>query len=504
MVKAQHDIRASLQRAMSLHQQGDLNQAEQIYKEVLAIEPNEPNALHLLGVVAWKRGDLPAAHSHIQKAIQLHPTVAAYHSNLAGVLRQMGMTDEAIASYEKSLLLDPKHEVARKELALTLHQQGMAASKDKNWDLAQKAYSRVLELDPNNVATLNNLAAVVQHLNDRNAAYGYYRRALEAAPDNLMLRYNRSICYLTDKKFSEGWADFRGSKAHWQPTIDKRASLPWAHVPFWDGRDLKGKKILLWGDHGIGDEVLFASMVPDLIERGAIITMEVMDRLKPLMERSFPTVTVHMRQEPPLPGPNFDFQAPWLWLTSYLRPTINDFPKRLSYLKADDEQKARLRKRYEAFGKKHIIGVSWFSMSHTWGTRRSITLPEILGSLPLDDVLIIDLQYGETADAWREAKKAFPHLTTFHDDEVDQFIDMDIFAAQVAACDSVVTICNTTSHIAGALGIPAAVLMSDFGLTWYWFADGAECPWYPSLTLLRPSAKDRLKSASKIATKSMV
>jgi hypothetical protein len=219
----------------------------------------------------------------------------------------------------------------------------------------------------------------------------------------------------------------------------------------------------------------------------------------PLLQRSFPTATILPRRPQPLPGTDFDFHAPGLWLARCLRPSMESFARQKSFLKADPEKTARLRQRYEALGIRRIIGVSWFTLSHAYGTQRSIPLPDILKALPLDDILVVDLQYGHTETAWQQARQMFPNLATIHDDEVDQFKDMDIYAAQVAACDAVMTICNTTSHVAGALGVPASVLMSDIGLTWYWFADGADCPWYPSLRLLRPNVADRLEMAAEMA-----
>lgn len=481
---------------MALHQQGDTARAEEMYNEVLKKEPNEPNAWHLLGVAAWQRNDILIAEAHIRKAIKIHSPVAAYHSNLAGVLKQKGDAVGAIEEYEQALKLAPGDENVKRELAQLLHQQALKAAEQRQWDAARAGYIRVLELDPNNIATLNNLASITQHHESRSAARIIYDRALAIAPDNLLLRYNRSICLLTEGKMPEGWADFTASEPYWRDKQDNRANLPWLSVRLWNGRDdIRGKKILIWGDQGIGDEIVYTSAIPDLIELGADVTIECMDRLVPIFQRSFPTAHVLPRQTPPVPDNNFDFHAPGMWLARCLRPTMDSFPKRTSFLKADLEKTQKLRQRYSAFGKP-VVGLSWYTQSYAWGKHRSVDLPDLLRALPLDDILIVDLQYGDTANAWQKAKEMFPNLNVFRDEEVNQFKDMDSYAAQVAACDSVVTICNTTSHMAGALGIPAAVLMADQGLTWYWFEEGEDCTWYPSLKLLRPSVPDRFAAVA--------
>ena len=495
MAEPRIDIRHVLERAIELHQKGSLDDAEILYNEVLSQEPNEPNAWNLLGAIAWTRNDLASAEKYIKKAIKIHSKAPAYYNNLGGVLSKKGDLPGAIDAYERSLRLAPQDESARKELSQIFHRQGLASAGQKKWDEAIRAYYRVLDFFPESVATLNNLATILQHRNDRPKAEVLYERALKISPDNLMLRYNRSICYLTDGKLIEGWADFEASKDAWYSLQDNRANLPWLSLPLWDGKsDLKDQTILVWGDQGIGDEIIYGSLINELIERGAKVTIETTDRLVPIYKRSFPSAIIYARENPPLLGANFNWHAPGLWLARCLRPTWDTFKGQAAFLKSDREQTERLRKRYEAFGKKRILGLSWYTKSEAWGLQRSIQLPDLLSELPLKDTLIVDLQYGNTADAWAQAKKMFPDLTVIRDVEVDQLKDMDSYTSQVAACDAVVTICNTTSHVAGALGIKSAVLMPEEGLTWYWFADREECPWYKSLMLIRPKKSHRFEA----------
>ncbi len=485
---------------MTLHQKGDAAQAEKLYREVLAAQPDEPNAWHLLGVLASKRGDLDTAEQHIRKAIGISNRVFAYHNNLGGILREKGDMAGAVIAYEAAFALAPKDEDVQKNLTQVLHTRARELTHELRGDEAQAAYRRVLEFAPDDVPTLNNLASLVQHMNDRPGARVFYDRALEIKPGYLPVLYNRAICYLTEQKLAEGWADFTASQTHWYDKQDARQDLAWMKLPLWDGQDLRGKKILVWGDQGIGDEVVYASMIPELMARGAIITIECTRRLVLPFARSFVGVTAVERGSPPVPSANFDYHAPWIWLARCLRPNKKAFPGQRSFLKADMAKVGALRERYRAFGKKKVVGLSWYTSSQPWGFYRSVQLPDMLKDLPLKDLLIIDMQYGDTADAWQQAKQHFPDLTIFHDPEVAQLQDMDIFAAQIMACDHIYTISNTTSHLAGALGVPATILMSDAGLTWYWFEKGETCPWYPSLKLIRPDVPDRLKVAAKLVS----
>lgn len=501
MKELDHDIRILLNQATVLHRQGDREAARIIYKNVIEKDPNEPNAWHLLGVASWQDKDLESAEEYIRKAIGLHNSAALYYSNLGGILRQKGDLKDSISQYEKAHLLDPYSESVKKELSQTLHRHALALTEERKWVEVKTAYNRVLELEPDNIPTLNNLAAVIQYLDSRAEAITYYNKALAVDPKNLLVLYNRSICYLTDQRLEEGWVDFAEGKQHWRRLQDNREHLPWTNIPLWNKEDLIGKEILIWGNQGIGDEIIYASMVPEIIERKAIITIECHPRLVSLFERSFPETRVLPRQNPPLPDAHYDYQAPGMWLACQLRNNKDAFSKSASFLKADSDLTKILRQRYRAFGKKYIVGLSWFTVSPVWGKARSIPLPDMLKTLPLKDMLIIDMQYGKTEQAWHEARQVFPELTIFHDTDIDQFQDMDSFASQVAACDVIYTISNTTSHVAGALGVPSVVLMSDIGLTWYWFSEGSHCPWYPSLYLLRPSETNRYEKAAELLQK---
>lgn len=448
--------------------------------------------LPIAGLTWYWFKDLPQSPWYSsQKLLRKHPT-KEWQAALDDV-SQMVANCEVLPHPEIDL------DTAQKELSTQWHRHGMQMMSDLKLEEAKAAYRLVLAMDPNNIATLNNLAMIIQHEGHRPEARTLYDRALNIAPNDLAIRYNRSICYLTEGKLKEGWEDFAASAPHWLPMQDNRPNLPWMCHPIWDGGDLRGKNILVWGDQGIGDEIIYLGMIPELIERGAVITIECMDRLVPLMQRSFPSVTVVKRQYPPLPGADFDFHAPGMWLARCLRPNTNSFPNRLPFMKADPAKISHFRKRYETYGRKRIVGLSWYTSSYPWGLLRSIPLPDILATLDLNDMLLVDLQYGDAKSAWAEAQKAFPNLLMDHDDNTNQFYDMEAYAAQVAACDFVLTICNTTSHVAGALGVPSCILMADAGLTWYWFESGETCPWYPSITLLRPSVPDRLKRAAAMA-----
>ena len=167
----------------------------------------------------------------------------------------------------------------------------------------------------------------------------------------------------------------------------------------------------------------------------------------------------------------------------WLRPERDGFPSRKNYLRADVKRRDILRTSYLDGSESILIGLSWFSRNPEMGWEKSIDLKDWLPLLEVPGVTFVDLQYGDTF-AQRETLQKQTGIEIIHDETVDQLADLDAFAAQVAAMDMVVSISNTTAHMAGALGVPTWVLLSEVPL-WRWFQDRTDSPWYPSVQLFR-------------------
>ena len=170
-------------------------------------------------------------------------------------------------------------------------------------------------------------------------------------------------------------------------------------------------------------------------------------------------------------------------LGRHLRPDWPSFPKRdRGYLLADPSRTAGLRSRL-ADDQHKVVGLSWRSVSPQFGRHKSAKLVDFLQMLRLPGVRFVDLQYGETADE-RDAIKRETGIEIVRLKDVDNTYDIDGLAALVSACDAVVTVSNTTAHLAGALGVPTwAFVPNGFAHLWYWFAGKEQSPWYPRVTV---------------------
>lgn len=362
------------------------------------------------------------------------------------------------------------------------------------------SYEKALAINPDYVEVHNNMGVALRKLEDFDNAGACYRHAIALNPDYAQARLNLSHLQLLMDDYENGWKGY-----HWRWKVDEFTSPNRTlERPLWQGEPIDGKRLLVWPEQGIGDEVLFAGMIPDLIERGAEIVLESDKRLTPLFSRSFPSVTCIARDDPAsqdsLPG-EIDFHIPLGGLGRYLRPALDDFPEPKPYLVAAQEQKSLLRSRYQASDQGPLIGIAWRSGSPNEGEQRSLTLADLLPLLKNPSATFIDLQYGGTG----EERLAFTKETgieIIHDDKIDQKADLDAFVAQIAALDMVLSIDNSTVLIAGALGIPTWVLLPTVPY-WSWGLEREDSPWFDSLRLFRQKQRGEWGSVIKRAAQEL-
>lgn len=175
---------AELQKAVGLHQRGQLDQAAAAYRTVLAQAPEQGDALHMLGVLEAQRGNAPAAVELIGRAIAIDPNNPAAHNNCGNALRDLKRTDEALASFERALALKPDY-------APALSNRGSVLRDLKRFDEALSSFDRALALNPDNVETLNNRGNALRAVGRIEDALASYDRALALRPNNAEILNNR-------------------------------------------------------------------------------------------------------------------------------------------------------------------------------------------------------------------------------------------------------------------------------------------------------------------------
>ena len=318
----------------------------------------------------------------------------------------------------------------------------------------------------------------------KEAGYVEEMEAIEKAvaldPNHVGALQAMGIQHFLHGRWSQAWACY---ETRWQIEAARNRRFP---QPMWRGEPIVGKTLLVWGEQGVGDEIMFTSMIPDLVEQGVNVILELDARLLDLYRRSFPHLQCVARENPPAPAileADIDFQAPCGSLGRWLRPDEASFSGRPSFLKADMAQTEILRRRYREGAHSHVVGVSWRSLNRDIGDDKSMDVTNLGPLAEIPGVRLVDLQYGDTA-ADRVVFEQALGVKMLRDPEIDPLQDLDGFAAHVSAMDLVVSISNTTAHMAGALGVPAWVMVPVTPL-WRWMMDREDSPWYPSLRLFR-------------------
>jgi tetratricopeptide (TPR) repeat protein len=529
---------ALLQRAMALHQSGRLQEAIETYEKVVATNPLAAGVLNLLGIARFQSGDLPKAATALRRALTLNPELPNAHYNLGRVLQGLRQHNDALVQYELALSRAP-HDAAiasnigtvlaalgRHEEALRAY-RGAVAANPKHWEAwlnlangetalarysrAAAAFSRAIELRPNHVEGLCTFGFVLScldqheqaikqlqhaidldpnclaaHINlghalsavgrDEEAIHSY-DRALLLKPEDADARYGKCLRYLERGRFVEGWRLF-----------DSRWKMQWAspHRGYkyrcWDGAQVAGP-LLVWGEQGIGDQILFASMLDDVRAHADSLVVEVDQRLVPLLARSFPSIQVVGVRSELLH--EFSAQTPLGDLGLHVRHDLASFERSANgYLRVNPALAGALRQRLSPDGRR-VIGVSWRSTNKYSSGAKSSRLADFTALLGIRDWRFVDLQYGDTS-AERDDLQQRYGIEIIRLPDVDTTNDIDGLAALIAACDAVFSVSNTTVHLAGAQGKPTWVLLPfAFGRHWYWQYSGRETPFYKSVRLCR-------------------
>jgi ADP-heptose:LPS heptosyltransferase len=250
----------------------------------------------------------------------------------------------------------------------------------------------------------------------------------------------------------------------------------------WNGE--KNQRVLVWGEQGIGDELMFSSIIPELYAASLKILVKCDKRLIPLFKRSFPADIKYFSKDLPIPEGEYDFHIPMGSLPLTFRKSLDSFKKSaLGFLKYDMSKSKSIKAQLTHKNDKKIIGISWKTSSPINGSlNRNIDLAKLVRALNSSNTQLLSLQYGDISDEIDAVKRDFG-IEVIQFSGVDNKNDIDGLAALIAACDQIVSTTNVTVHLAGALGAKVTALL-PFSSRWIW-GDGSESYWYNSVTPLK-------------------
>ncbi len=391
----------------------------------------ELDKVNLVAMKFAKANNYRAAADVYAQALAEHPGNAALRANLCGMLNKCG-----------------------------------------HWDRVIELCGSLIAQYPHEHRFFNHLGTAYWCKHDFAKAMASFQVVAEMMPDFHMPKHNLGTLWLMHRQYEEGWW------GHEYRHAAKGRGLRYKVENLWDGVT-PAPHLTIWGEQGIGDEILQLNCAADL--RAAFtgkITWECSSRLRDMFARSFSDIdfvsrldNVVRRTDPVFGGVEERAEPachlPAASLGRIFRPNDESFTAK-NYLKPlVTEGRPVARKR---------IGISWHSEKAQYTEWKSSPLSAWAPLLGLDADFVC-LQYGN-----REALKQFPQVSV--NPSRNYTADLDWLAGQVANCDLVVTVSNTTAHIAGAIGVPAIVLLPNVAiLPWCW-GRWDKTPWYPSVKVM--------------------
>lgn len=484
------DFALYLDLARTLETGGDIVGAMTVLQTATAQRGAPPAIWCALAGLARRRGDVSAARAIIDESLTRHPASLEMYAEQVALLQN---------DPEATLDVYRRAAAACGESSALLHNMGCAYQALDRPAEAERCYRRALAKNEMILESWNNLGLMLCEQSRFDEALKVWAQGLSrgggapvrslapgAQPDpRAQIRWHRAMAWLLLEDFAHGWLEYEWRFA------GSGESAPLLPLRRWTGEPVSGRRILVIGEQGIGDEILFASFLPVLATRGASIVLACAPRLVPLFRRAWPGFEIHghdCRSGTPLPFlcTQVDLQVPIGSLPGLLsKDTAHSFPG-APFLHADADGTRRWKTRHGALGPGIKVGLSWRGGTARTIARRSLPAVALarLGSVP--GVRFVDVQYGSTASERSELARIGIQLAHF--DDTDPLRDMDEFASQLAALDLLISVDNSSVHLAGALGVPTWVLQHKVP-EWRWGTGRTDCRWYASVRQFRQTER---------------
>jgi tetratricopeptide (TPR) repeat protein len=469
--------------------QGQTDQAIDCFQQALRINPKFPNAHNNLGNALKSRSRLDDALKAYAEAIKLNPRYAEAIYNRGLALEQQGQFEDASNCFHQALLINPNFAEAHNNVGIGQQRAGKA-------DEAIRSYMEAMRLKPHYAEACTNLGNVHWEQGRFDEALACYEQAISWRPNMAEPHFNRARLWLLKADFSNGWPEYEW---RWRSNGFPKHSF---RQPRWDGSNLEGRTILLYGEQGLGDTLQFIRFIPFVKQRGGRVVLLCQAPLLRLLA-GFPGLDHLSCQPSELPA--FAAQAPLLSLPGIMQTR----PATVPYLHADaglvehwrlemsevrcpvsdvKRLSSDVGHRTSATGRAFKVGIAWQGNPGFIGDRRrSIALRHFARLAQIDNVQLISLQKGPGADQLADNQQ----LTTDNfnildlgsrlDDKSGAFMDT---AGLMVSLDLVVSSDTAVPHLAGALGVPVWVALPRVP-DWRWLLEREDSHWYPTMRLFR-------------------
>jgi tetratricopeptide (TPR) repeat protein len=440
-------------------------------QQMLALDPDNGDALYLLGMSALGLGRADLAVNLIGKAIARQPRQPYYHLNLGVAQMRLGQWSQAEEALQQALTL--KNDLAEAHLNL-----GNLAFERNERDKAIAHYRQACTLNPNLEAPWYNLGILYQEAGDQEQALQQFAQALRCNPESANSHMGRASSLLKQGQYAQGWQEYA-----WRFRLANNAPRI-CPVPRWCGEALQGKRIYLYTEQGFGDALMFARFIAPLREMGAVVLLECRPELLELFtaSRLADQVVARAMGESHPPPFAYDLHLPLLSLPQVLGCTLENLPNRVPYLQVDTDAKAHWATRLPS-GATLRVGLSWSGNPEASVNRyRACRLADLLPLTQVPGITFYSLQKGPPAAQLTEEIQTHYGLQTL----AEALPDFQATAAALHHLDLLISTDTAIVHLAGALGRPVWTLLHT-AAEWRWLERRSDSPWYPGMRLFRQS-----------------
>ena len=482
--------------AMARERAGDFANSVKAYEAALRLLPDHAEVSNDLGRLAYRMGMHGQAEKLFRHYVAHAPERPEGVNNLATVVRDMGRPDEAIGLLKQAIGANPEAQMLWNTLGTILMERG-------DLETACIFFSEAVRLAPTFGKPRYNLSQVKLGLGDPAGALEDCDQAMQrviTADDREMMRLARSSYCLALSRLGEGWDDY---EARLSPQFAEVTNF-FIDRPRWSpGDDIAGKTLLVVGEQGLGDEVLFANVLPDVLRKlgpDGKLRIAVEGRLLPLFQRSFPTaeVTAHSTYvwatRPLRAAPNTDHSTVDLWtpigsLMREFRRTVGDYPGLDAYpqgrgfLTPDPKRVVHWRRVLKSAPAGPKVGLLWKSLiSKAHRQRYFSPFDQWAPVVKTPGVSFVNLQYGDCSEELARAESEYG-VKIWNPPGLDLKNDLDDVAALCCAMDMVIGFSNATLNLGASCGAPTWLITAPAA----WTRLGTDSyPWYPQTKVFSP------------------
>ena len=446
-------------RALAYRGLNNLEKSQENYELSIKQDPNSIPSIINLGNLFQEQERHEEAIIQYKKAIMINPNDEKIYNNLGLSYFKMHLYENSLEEYRKAIIINPRYEEAIFGLGNSYDMIG-------NPGEAMKELNRVIAINPNHARAFFNLAQIQLSLGN----------------------------------FMDGWKNYGW---RFKEEITRESVLADVNIPLWD-QSKKILNILVIAEQGIGDQILFYSLLNELLDFNFNVTVIIEHKLLSLFQRSMPKI-LFIERGIKIDEAEFDAYIPMCDLGKMFRKELSDFEKVKDHYLYANEQKINAIKTKMSKNKLKC-GISWKSNNAIMGKGKSFELEFLEPLLKNQNIQFINLQYGDVNHDLSHIKNKY-QTDILDTSDIDNYEDMEGLAALIDSCDIIVTSSNSNAHLAGALGKETYLILPKVSsLIWYWeHKMNKISQWYKSINIFNQTMtnqwEDPISKITKIIEK---